>query len=156
MALQSSKLLKIASRFGTFNPFALAEYLDFDIEYTNDLPEDYEGLAVSELKVLFLSEKFRNTRFCYFLCAHELVHGTRHNGIQAYYNLNRKTKKDLENEADVGAIALLCNFYLELFPDAEKITVESVANYFDIDDSLYDLIENELRKIINHRFGLSM
>lgn len=156
MVPQSSKLLKIASQFGTFNPFALAEYLDFDIQYTNDLPKDYEGLAVSELKVLFLSEQFRHTQFCYFLCAHELVHGTRHAGIQAYYNLNRKTKKDLENEADEGAIALLCNYYLELFPDAEKLSIESIANYFEIDESLYALIENELRKIFCNRLGFKM
>lgn len=151
-----SDLLKIASQIGTYNPFTLAEYLDFDVEYTNDLPPDYEGLAVSELKVLFLLEQFKHSRFCFFLCAHELTHGVCHEGIQAYYNINRDTKKTMENEADAGAVVLLCNFYLELFPEIDKLSVESVANYFELDDDFYVPIETELRKIINAKYNYLM
>lgn len=142
-------LEEIYSSTRTYNPFELANHLDFDIQYTDDLPEGRLGLAVPELNVIFLSYYIKGTRFSYFLCAHELTHCTEHKGIQAFYNCSDRTKGKMEQEADSGAIYILCKFFLEEYSDINPLTIPIIANHFDLDEEFYTLIEKELKELID-------
>lgn len=133
----------------TYNPFEIACLLDFEIVYVDHLPGDRLGLAVPELEVIFIDSSIKGTRFSYFICAHELTHGTDHEGIQAFYNKSNRTKSRMEQEADSGAIHILCNYYLEEFPEVDQLTVTGVASFFDLDEEFYSLIERELKELID-------
>ncbi|WP_242550846.1 ImmA/IrrE family metallo-endopeptidase [Enterococcus hulanensis] len=133
----------------SYDPFEIAFHLDFDIEYVDYLPGGRLGLAVPELKVLFLVNTIKDTMYSYFICAHELTHGTEHEGIQAFYNKSNRTKSRMEQEADAGAIHILCNYYLEEFPEIDRLNVPTVASFFDLDEEFYSLIERELKGLID-------
>lgn len=144
-------LEEIHSWTRTYDPFEIAFYLDFEIVYTSKLPDGQLGLAVPELNVIFLANYIKGTRFSYFVCAHELTHGTEHEGIQAFYNCSNRAKGRLEQEADSGAIYILCKYYLETFPDIDQLNITTLANYYDLDESIYPLIEKELKEIMEEQ-----
>lgn len=141
-------LEKIYSWIRTYDPFKIAFFLDFDVVYTDNLPEGRLGLTVPELNVIFLSNYIKGSRFSYFICAHELTHGTEHDGIQAFYNVSTRAKGRLEQEADSGALYILCKYYLDEFSDVDQLNIATLANYFELDEDLYPLIEKELKKIM--------
>ncbi|MDU0319001.1 MULTISPECIES: ImmA/IrrE family metallo-endopeptidase [unclassified Enterococcus] len=139
------ELHEIAKKIGTYNPFAIAEYKNVDIVFTDKLPENQMGLAVSELEVAFIKSYFREQPFSLFLCAHELTHVIFHDGIQAYYNRNRFAKGKIENEADKGAVYLLVNYYAELFPYADYFRADLILEYFDLPKYLFGKVEKEMK-----------
>lgn len=110
------------------------------------------GLAVSNLKVVFIESKFGDKPSSYFLCAHELVHVIAHGGIQPYYNSNDRAKGKIENEADSGAIRIIIIYYLKIFSNPETFRSELVLNYFDIPDYLLDKVEKEMKYIATENF----
>lgn len=143
-------LEEIFSWTRTYNPFKLAFRLDFEVIFTDDLPGERLGLAVPELKVLFISSCIKGSKFSYFICAHELVHCTEHEGIQAFYNCSERTQGRFEQEADSEGIYVLCKFYLEQFPELDRLNVTTVANYFELNEEFYSIIEKHLRSLVEY------
>lgn len=139
------ELDEIAKKIGTYNPFAIAEYKNVNIIFTDNLPENQMGLAISELKVAFIKSHFQEQPFSFFLCAHELTHVIFHDGIQAYYNTNKYAKGKVENEADKGAVFLLVNYYAELFPSPDFFRTDLILKYFNLPKYLFGKVEKEMK-----------
>lgn len=133
----------------SYDPFEIAHHLDIEIVYTTKLPNGYHGLAVPELNTIFIASFLNGSNYSYFVCAHELIHITEHDGINSFYNANRYSRSKMEYEADNGAIFLLCKYYLYHVASDESVNICTIVSYFGLNEEFYPDIEKCLRFIIN-------
>lgn len=106
----------IGKRYGTFNPFGIADKLNIPIMWV-DLGSNLMG-KVTYLKgnpIILLNVVFKELNSRYFYCAHEVSHVIRHEGLSGAYNLNTKFRDKFEYQATEFADYILINLYREDF-----------------------------------------
>lgn len=116
----------IAKRYGTCDPFRIAETLNVDVVYAPFVREP-KGMRFEfhGQPAIALSDEIRDSPQRYFVMAHELCHAIEHEGMAALYTSNGHWRGQLENQSDKFAVTLLSQFYIE-----ENGCLPS--NYFDL------------------------
>lgn len=104
----------IGKRYGTFNPFVIADKLNIAIEWC-DLGNNLMGKVayIGGHPIVLLNESFEDRSSQYFYCAHELAHVIWQEGLTGAYNLNSQFKSKFEYQATQYAILILINLYRE-------------------------------------------
>lgn len=107
-------VISIGKRYGTFDPFVIADKLNIEIQWKDIFPRPLgDTIYYGEQPIVVMANiiKYSNRRF--FVMSHELGHVIEHEGLSAYYNDKSKYKHILENQADKFAITLITNLYIE-------------------------------------------
>lgn len=104
----------IGKRYGTFNPFVIADKLNIPVEWC-DLGHNLMGKVayMGNHSIVLLNESFKDKNSQYFYCAHELAHVIWHAGLTGAYNLNSQYKSKFEYQATQYAILILVKLYHE-------------------------------------------
>lgn len=116
----------IGRRYGSSNPFTVTQKLGIPIEWVS-FGTNLMGKVVyldDESPIILLNEELRDLNEQYFVCAHELGHILKHEGLAAYYMINAKYRSKLEYAATDFAFYLLLNLYKEEngeFPETRGI-----------------------------------
>jgi len=92
------------------SPDYIAKELDIDIRYTDELPNDFLGLADPIQQVIFINDQI-DDNFKLFIIAHELTHVVLGEIAAAYLKSSYVTNLKVEKEANEGAISLLLRYY---------------------------------------------
>ncbi|WP_262315407.1 ImmA/IrrE family metallo-endopeptidase [Lacticaseibacillus parakribbianus] len=104
----------IAHRYGTADPFTIAEQLNIDVRW-RDLGPGIMGKTVYVFgqPTVLLNPQVKDTPERLFVMAHELGHVILHEGLASYYRLARGGNDKAEYEADCFAEKLLVLLYVE-------------------------------------------
>lgn len=133
--MESNMVLYIIHRYGTADPFRIAEELNIEIKWT-DLGSSVLGKTQYMLgqPVVMLNDAIRDSQQRYFVMAHELGHVILHADIAAYYKITDHGDGQAEQEADRFADELLTFLYVEdheALPDTvSDLTHEYGVPYF--------------------------
>lgn len=106
-------------RYKTFDPFIIAEKLNVQVEWRNfgnrPIGETiyYTTRNDDRAPIILLNERVRDKPERYFAMAHELGHVIEHEGLESYYEFNRRNRSRVEVEADSFAAHLLTNLFIE-------------------------------------------
>lgn len=104
----------IGDRYGTYNPFTIADKLNIDVYWKDFFPRPYaETLYYGDEPVVMLSNAIRESPERYYVLGHELGHVIIHDGLTAYYIANNKFRSKSESEADKFALGLMTNLFNE-------------------------------------------
>lgn len=104
----------IGHRYGTYDPFAVAQKLNVPIRWCN-LGSNLMGKVAyfGDSPIIMLNDSLQDTNKQYFICAHELGHVIKHEGLDGYYLQKPIWHDNLEYEATDFGINLLINLYKE-------------------------------------------
>lgn len=104
----------IVHRYGTANPFSIADELELDIEW-KDLGDNVLGKTQYMLgqPVVMLNESIHDSTQSYFVMAHELGHILLHADVVSFYKITSHGDSKAEYEADQFADQLLLRLYWE-------------------------------------------
>lgn len=122
-------------RYKTFDPFVIAEKLNVQVEWQNfgERPigetKYYHTMNGNKAPIILLNEKVRDRPERYFAMAHELGHVIEHEGLESYYEFNRRNRSKVEVEADTFAAHLLTNLFVEEHDRAANNYQELVWTY---------------------------
>lgn len=104
----------IGDRYGTYNPFTIADKLNIDVYWKNIFPRPYaETLYYGRQPVIMMSNIIKDTPEKYYVLGHELGHVIEHDGLTAYYIANNRFRSKSESEADKFALGLMTNLFNE-------------------------------------------
>lgn len=104
----------LGKRYGTFDPFVIAEKLNIDIQYKPFFEEPLGDIInFMGRPIILLSDTIKDSTQRYFVCAHELGHAIEHADMQSYYISNRYAKSRYETQSDKFAVSLLGELYIE-------------------------------------------
>lgn len=104
----------IGERYGTYNPFSIADKLNVDIFWKDIYPRPYaETIYYGDEPTIMMSNIIKDSPERYYVLAHELGHVIEHEGLAAYYVANSKFRNRSESEADKFAISLITHLYVE-------------------------------------------
>lgn len=104
----------IGDRYGTYNPFMIAEKLNIAVYWKNMYPRPYaETLYYNDEPTIMLSNTIKDSPERYYVLSHELGHVIEHDGLSAYYIANSKFHNKTENEANKFALGLVTRLYKE-------------------------------------------
>ncbi|MDB8860141.1 ImmA/IrrE family metallo-endopeptidase [Pediococcus acidilactici] len=122
---------KIKQRYNTADPFAIAEKLNIDVEWTNlFLERPFAKTTYDKGQPLVLiNARIKHLPSRNYTMAHELGHVILHEGLSTYYTGVRFGHSKLEHEADIFAAALLGLLYIEendRYPD----TLNELVNLY--------------------------
>lgn len=125
------------NRYGTANPFVIAEKLNVDIKWEPFLKEPLgETTNFRGRPIILLADFIQESNQRYFVAAHELGHVIEHEDLAALYTHNRIWKGQFEHQADNFAVNLLTRLYQEengCLPDNYYDLVHAYG-FPDIDD----------------------
>ncbi|WP_268914170.1 ImmA/IrrE family metallo-endopeptidase [Lentilactobacillus sp. SPB1-3] len=112
---QLKKLISfLGQRYGTFDPFTIAEKLNIDVQYRPFSKKPLgDTINFFGRPIILLAESLKESNQRYFVCAHELGHAIEHANMQAYYVSNDFAKTHYEVQADKFAVSLLGQLYVE-------------------------------------------
>lgn len=123
----------IAKRYGTANPFTLADKMNIDVKWC-DLGSRLLGKTQYYFgqPTVLLNRIVQDSPKRYDVLAHEIGHVVLHEGVAAYYHLNKRTNSKSEYEAAVFSTALLTVYYEE---DQERLpqTLEDLHTAYGVD-----------------------
>lgn len=110
-----NELMKIiGNRYGTYDPFSIAEKLNIDVYWKDIYPRPYaENLYYGNEPTIMLSNTIKETPEKYYALSHELGHAIKQEGLSAYYIANNRFRSKSENEADKFALGLVTNLFTE-------------------------------------------
>jgi len=131
---------QLADKFGTYDPFEIANILDYQVEYA-DLG-CLEGLcttAPSGDVYIGLSDELRELPEKYAVMSHELKHGLDHTECTALYTIGNNWEGKMEREANLFACSQLTALYKEQYGERPQSFKEMQAAY-GLPDEFYDLI----------------
>ncbi|MFZ2588127.1 ImmA/IrrE family metallo-endopeptidase [Paucilactobacillus nenjiangensis] len=104
----------IGKRYGTFDPFVLADMLNIEVHWADIYPRPYGDTSyIDGQPIVLLANHIKDSNQKYFVLAHELGHVIRHEGLAAYYIANDYNRLKAENEADKFALSLITHLYVE-------------------------------------------
>lgn len=122
-------------RYKTFDPFVIAEKLNVQVEW-KDFGEHpigetkyYPSMNGGKAPIILLNKKIRYSVERYFTMAHELGHVIEHEGLESYYEFNRRNRSKVEVEADTFAAHLLTNLFVEEYDRVAESYQELVQTY---------------------------
>lgn len=105
---------EIGQRYGTYDPFVIADKLNVDIRWADIYPRPYgDTIYYGDEPVVMLSNAVRDSPERYYVLGHELGHVIIHEGLTAYYIAKAKWRSRSENEANKFAISLITHLYVE-------------------------------------------
>lgn len=120
----------IGQRYGTYDPFVIAEKLNIAIKWADIYPRPFGNTIYYEKSpIILLSNVIKETPEKYFVCSHELGHAIVHEGLTAYYIANSKFHNRSESEADKFAISLCTHLYIEQFDKMPETYSDIQAQY---------------------------
>lgn len=133
----------LKEKYSTVNPFALCEYLNIEVRYVDflDNPRGRYDTILGD-KIIFLSNKIKNSNERYFVCGHELGHGIFHAEIASYYSLNNNTKSKTEREANQFSSFLVEELYCEDNGHA-PVTIAELNSLYGLPKEHYHFLENK-------------
>lgn len=104
----------VVDRYGTADPFKIAEYLNIDVRWSplgaRPLGKtNYDDLG----PIVMLNNCIRDSQERYFVLAHELGHVILQEGLSGYYTGAYFGHDKLENQANEFAIGLIGMLYVE-------------------------------------------
>ncbi|WP_137597406.1 ImmA/IrrE family metallo-endopeptidase [Paucilactobacillus kaifaensis] len=115
---------EIGERYGTYDPFIIADKLNIDVRWADIYPRPYgDTMYYGDEPVVMLSNAIRDSPERYYVLGHELGHVIIHKGLTAYYIAKAKWRSRSENEANKFAISLIAHLYVEengKLPDSYK------------------------------------
>lgn len=104
----------IGKRYGTYNPFTIAEKLNVELYWKDIYPRPYaETIYYGDEPTVMMSNVLKDSPERYYVLAHELGHVIEHEGLSAYYVANKRFRNQSEREADKFAISLVTHLYVE-------------------------------------------
>lgn len=104
----------IGKRYGTFNPFSWADFLNLEVYWKELYPRPLaKTVYYEEHPLIFMANQIKNSNQRYFILAHEIGHILEHKGLAAYYISNNVHRRKTEREADEFAMAVITNLYVE-------------------------------------------
>ncbi|MFD1431184.1 ImmA/IrrE family metallo-endopeptidase [Lacticaseibacillus yichunensis] len=117
-------------RYGTADPFALADILDVTVKWS-DLGDELLGKTqyILSRPFVLLNNCLRDSEQKYFIMAHELGHVVLHADVAEYYKIARNGDNKAEYEADRFAIHLLTLLYVEENHDLPDTVYELAHSY---------------------------
>lgn len=122
-------------RYKTFDPFVIAEKLNVQVDWRPfgahpaGETRNYPTIDGGKAPAILLNERIRDTPERYFAMAHELGHVIEHEGLEGYYDFNRRNRSKVEVEADAFAAHLLTNLFVEEHNRAANNYQELVWTY---------------------------
>lgn len=129
--------------YGTTDPFKLADYLGIMIGYADGTSTQFKGVYCPYIQpVIVLAERYRETAYNAFYCAHELFHAIEHADNVAYYHHATAIKCKKEREANQFATRLLAQGY----PIEEGTTVYRLCTACGIPLEMKDYLNKEVLK----------
>lgn len=128
---------------GTCDPFLLADYLGFRIEYGhfNRVPLGQTIPPRHRLipkPIIVLDETLKGCNDSFFVCAHELCHALNHDGLSSYYVANCVSHAKLEVEANRFAIDLAVAHYTHTH-GAPPHYFEQLEQCYGVPDEFLDM-----------------
>ena len=123
---------KLFTRYGTCNPFTLADYLGIEIQYVpfGSNPQG-QYIKILDEHCILINSRLKGTEESYFVLAHEIFHFLEHEELIGYYVMTEFTRGKLEQEANAFATILLLNYYVEEYGGYPS-TFKEVAFRFGI------------------------
>lgn len=110
--IKSIKLIE--QRYGTADPFSLAEKLNIQVEWVYFGQQPLGKIAYDRQQpIVMLNNRIKHLPLRYFTMAHELGHVILQEGLTGYYTGNLYGHSKLETQADKFASALLGLLYVE-------------------------------------------
>lgn len=107
-------IINIGKRYGTFDPFIIADSLNVEIQWKDIYPRPLgDTIYYGNQPIVVMANIIKESNQRFFVMAHELGHVIEHEGLSAYYNDKSIYKHALENQADKFAITLITNLYIE-------------------------------------------
>lgn len=140
-----SKVYDLSKKYGTRNPFELAEFLNINVIHW-DLHDEINGFYQYEKRnqIIFLNNKLSNVNQ-FVVCAHELGHAVLHRRssmpFMRSYTLFSIDK--IEVEANKFAAYLLIPDE-SLFDSYEQMTIYDIATLYNVPVKLAELKFKEL------------
>lgn len=132
---------KLLKKFGTLDPFKLAEYLDIEIKYVdfNRQPLGHFSTILGD-KVILLDQSLQDSNHRYLVASHELSHGLSHSDLSSYYSTGDRQRGKIEHEANLFSAELLYYFYIELF-ERPPGCFNDLINAFEMPDKFRQFYE---------------
>ena len=106
MSIVKDFINTVPERYGTANPFKLAELLNIEVRYWKT---NYDDKGT----IIILNDSLRYSNERYFTLAHELGHFFMHEGLAGYYTGIRFGYDQFENQANEFATGLLTHYFVE-------------------------------------------
>ena len=109
---------------------------------------DRRGFYWPDQKSIVMNEAFLYSNDINFNIAHELSHViNEHNELRALYDSSFSSRSKMEHEANLGAIKLLIDIYLdETGMDYEQLNSSKFMEYYGIENRLFDAINETMIK----------
>ncbi|WP_086349906.1 ImmA/IrrE family metallo-endopeptidase [Candidatus Enterococcus clewellii] len=133
----------LKKKFGTTDPFVLCEYLNIEVKYVDflDNPRGRYDTILGD-KIIFLSNKIKDSNDRFFICGHELGHGILHSDIASYYSLNSHSKSKTEREANQFSSLLIKELYFEDH-DQYPSTVNELSSLYGLPEEYFYFLKTE-------------
>lgn len=109
----SNLLERIYKKTGTYDPFEIASYFNFPIQYINMDSPLAKTIYLYDQPIILMSSKLKEYTSKYYVCGHELGHIFEHTGIACAYNDNSHFRSSMEREADQFSFELCNGLYHE-------------------------------------------
>mgnify|MGYP001225164449 FL=1 len=104
----------IEERYGTADPFIIAERLNVEVDWVHlGLSPLGKTMYDGHAPLVILNDRIKNSPLRYFTMAHELGHVILQEDLVGYYTLARNGHSSLEVQANKFAVSLLSRLYIE-------------------------------------------
>ncbi len=132
----SKKVDELYRLHGTYNPTALADFLEIQIRYVPFLSNpDGQFINMVDKPIILINEKLRESPKRFFVIAHELFHAIEHSDLAGYYVANDKFRGKLESEANKFAASLIFRFHIDKTGDM-PYSFEKMQLYYGISEDI--------------------